>query len=188
VNKVLRFSYSSLSSKDVTCEDCKLFKGCYRTTRGYDTRIMCDSFIRKEPYVPKLTDSEWDFHQFLWQVSCSMMNVQTIKNSYMKDWSTPDSLIGLPEERPTFIECCVFNDVMKALYDYLKDNEKILISNDKDMNNIIKIQICVRDNKVICSFTDKYLIDRIKNVIKDTDYKFTNNESVFGTKKEEEIS
>ena len=180
MKKMLRFTYTSLAEKEVTCHDCEISKSCYRKQKGYDTNMVCDSIIVKRIHNPKVTNPEWDFHQLLWQIALTKMNVDTIKNEYLKDWITPDLLKGILDKKPSFVDCCIFSDILKIFRNYLKENEKKFKRNGGSIDYLIKTVIVVRNNKVISSSLDNNLNKSIKEFVKGTEYKFTTDEPVFG--------
>jgi len=176
---MLRFTYTSLSVTYPTCLDCKFRKSCYRTTRGYDTRMTCNRFEFENHDLIKVNDVHWDLYQLRKQISSSRSIVETIINRQMMNWAKPDSLKDNDVEKIPFSDCRMFMDVLKIFYDYIgKRKDYIKKSNDL-VSIMINTVIVVRDKKVISSSLDKELNYEIKLFVKGTNYSFMTDEPVF---------
>lgn len=134
---------------------------------------------KKDVPSPMSSNIKWDFHQLIHQISLSIMNAETIKDEYLRQWILPDSLKGFVNKHPDFVDTCVYNEVLKAFYRYLKDNEEEMVNSKKSavwIENMLRTVILVKDNKVISSSLDSKLNEELKKVVVKNSYKFTTNE------------
>jgi len=181
---LLRFSYSSFCAKDITCVDCKHYKSCYRSGKGYDNRMTCYKLEVEKAEFIKVVDVKHDLYQLVRQISMYMAIAESIKNQYMTDWLKPESLRSVDIEKPSFTECCTFIDVMKIFYEYINEKKELIARSRDYVSAMINTVIVVEENekKIISSSNDKNLNKNLRQFSENMGYKFTTDEPVFEDK------
>jgi len=115
-------------------------------------------FAYKKPTISE-SNASWILSQFGRTVQLYKDMSSQGKRKYVQDWSLPKTLQGLPEQRPSYIDYDIFEQVLKTLIDYLIMYEKFLDTikepNRKSsitadfIRSIMYMKIVVEDGEVV---------------------------------------
>jgi len=113
-------------------------------------------------------DPERDIINLLNRLSGMKNIVERDKLKMMREWVLPESLkpVQLEPFPGTFVECCLYSDVLKIFYGYVKENKLNIGSSRTIMNKMMQTVIVIKDGLFILLTDDIYLRDLIKSKVK----------------------
>lgn len=102
----------------------------------------------KQRHRYDVVNPQHDVQQMIRQIEWSIGNAEHIKSYYHFNFIAPESLKINVFDKPSFIECCVFIDVMKAYIKYLDTEKERLMKNQEKLSNLFRTIITVENNTI----------------------------------------